>query len=429
MLTESAALGTSNPLTGAINAVTITNALTHTYDAKNRLNKTQVGAAATDTVTYKINAMGQRVQKVGAGLYAPSTVATIDAATGNSPLSRSIAFNARFTYDEQGRLIGEYAPDGKLIAETIWFNDLPIATLRPKGSNNQIPLGTPGTTATQANNVGNNTTANKVNVDIYYVHADHLGTPRVVTRSAAVGAATTGPNAINKQVWSANTDPFGTALGNSAPNENPQLVAGTATVVQAATFRLNHRFDGQLYDADTGKHYNNKRIFGPSEGRYVESDPLGLNGGLSTYGYVGQNPLIRTDPTGEIWQLPILYCLRFPKICAGVALCFKNPVACKNSFCKAGNWLYHPLCDAKGCRAGESCAQTVLKSSLFEGCYALRLADTWFCNKKTNPEHERERATAWQKGQECLRLIPVNCKDDCKKDCKDEFIPRGPDDL
>jgi hypothetical protein len=149
-------------------------------------------------VTYKINAMGQRVQKIGAGLYAPSTTATINATTGQSPQGISLNFNARFVYDEQGRIIGEYANDGKLIAETIWFNDLPIATLRPKGSNNQIPLGTPGTTATQANNVGNNTTANKVNVDIYYVHPDHLGTPRAVTRSAAIGSATTGPNAINK---------------------------------------------------------------------------------------------------------------------------------------------------------------------------------------------------------------------------------------
>jgi RHS repeat-associated protein len=261
-------------------------------------------------VTYKINAMGQRVQKIGAGLYAPSTTATINTTTGQSPQGISLNFNARFAYDEQGRIIGEYANDGKLIAETIWFNDLPIATLRPKGSNNQIPLGTPGTTATQANNVGNNMTANKVNVDIYYVHPDHLGTPRVVTRSAAIGSVTTGPNAINKQVWRANTDPFGTALGNSAPNENPQLVTGTATQIQAATFRLNHRFPGQSFDAESGKSDNWHRIYDSTGGRYTQSDPIGLLGGLNPYGYVGQNSITqsyRSGLQGSDYFVPIPY--------------------------------------------------------------------------------------------------------------------------
>jgi RHS repeat-associated protein len=250
--------------------------------------------------------MGQRVQKVGAGLYAPSTTATINATTGQSPQGISLNFNARFVYDEQGRIIGEYANDGKLISETIWFNDSPIATLRPKGSNNQIPLGTPGTTATQANNVGNNTTANKVNVDIYYVHPDHLDTPRVVTRSAAIGAATTGPNAINKQVWSANTDPFGSSLGNSAPNENPQLVTGTATVVQAATFRLNHRFPGQSFDAESGKSDNWMRTYDPI-GRYTQSDPIGLDEFGSVFAYVGSDPMSYIDSNGEKRRRPPRY--------------------------------------------------------------------------------------------------------------------------
>jgi RHS repeat-associated protein len=314
-LTESAARGTTNPLTGAINPTSTTSALTNTYDAKNRLTKTQIGTTATDTVTYKINAMGQRVQKVGAGLYAPSTTATIDAATGNSPLSRSIAFNARFTYDESGRLIGEYAPDGKLIAETIWFNDLPIATLRPKGSNAGTPLGITGTTtgnpangatATNANNVGNNTTTNRVNVEIFYSHPDHLGTPRVVTRStiatganAPNSATANSPGSINKATWRRESDPFGTLLGNSAPNENPQLITGTATQVQAATFIYDEMFPGQHRDRESGKFYNYFRDYDPSVGRYATSDPIGLKGGINTYAYAFSDPLKWSDPDGR----------------------------------------------------------------------------------------------------------------------------------
>jgi RHS repeat-associated protein len=315
-LTESAARGTTNPLTGAINPTSTTSALTNTYDAKNRLTKTQIGATATDTVTYKINAMGQRVQKVGAGLYAPSTTVAIDATTGNSPLSRSIAFNARFTYDESGRLIGEYAPDGKLIAETIWFNDLPIATLRPKGSNAGTPLGIAGTTAgnptngataTNANNIGNNTIANKVNVEIFYIHPDHLGTPRVVTRStiatganAPSSATANSPGSINKATWRRESDPFGTLLGNSAPNENPQIITGTATQVQAATFIYDEMFPGQHRDRESGKFQNGYRDYDSKIGRYLTSDPIGLKAGLSTFSYVSNSPLQGIDPDGLI---------------------------------------------------------------------------------------------------------------------------------
>jgi RHS repeat-associated protein len=295
---------------GANAANAATTQYTMTYDAKNRLNKTQIGTNTADFVTYKINAMGQRVQKTGAGTYAY-----------NAATASSFAFNARFVYDESGNLIGEYAPDGKLISETVWFNGMPIATLRPKGSNSGTPLGITGTTtgnpangatAANANNAGNNTTSNRVNVEIFYVHSDHLGTPRVVTRStiatganAPSSATSTSPGSINKSVWMWNSDPFGTTgstgaggSANSAPNKNPQLVTGTAAQIAAGTFEQNLRMPGQFEDAETKKFYNYFRDYDASIGRYSTSDPIGLRGGLNTFGYVHQSPNRFADPFG-----------------------------------------------------------------------------------------------------------------------------------
>ncbi len=58
------------------------------------------------------------------------------------------------------------------------------------------------------------------------------------------------------------------------------------------------RLPGQLYDAHSALHYNYFRDYDPETGRYVESDPIGLAGGLNTYGYVRANPLSWSDPTG-----------------------------------------------------------------------------------------------------------------------------------
>ncbi|MDD2776896.1 MAG: RHS repeat-associated core domain-containing protein [Gallionella sp.] len=84
-----------------------------------------------------------------------------------------------------------------------------------------------------------------------------------------------------------NTDPF----GNNIANENP---------ANQGTFTFNLRFPGQYFDRETGLHYNVNRDYNPATGRYVESDPIGLQGGINTFGYVGGNPLSYVDANGLI---------------------------------------------------------------------------------------------------------------------------------
>ena len=149
-----------------------------------------------------------------------------------------------FIYDEAGHLLGEYTPSGTLIAEHIWLNDRPIAVVTPTGT--------------------------------YYVHTDQLDTPRYITNSS------------KQLVWEWLSDPFGT----SAPNQNPSGLG---------TFVYNLRMPGQIYDSETGHDYNYFRDYNPAIGRYVESDPIGLFGGVNMYVYTGGNPLVYIDRYGLCW--------------------------------------------------------------------------------------------------------------------------------
>jgi RHS repeat-associated protein len=51
-------------------------------------------------------------------------------------------------------------------------------------------------------------------------------------------------------------------------------------------------------DGETGLNYNGARDYDPTSGRYIESDPIGLGGGINTYVYAGNNPVNFVDPFG-----------------------------------------------------------------------------------------------------------------------------------
>lgn len=148
-------------------------------------------------------------------------------------------------------------------------------------------------TAVATDNLNASTTSQAVTVNvnaitaeagIYYIHADHLGTPRAITRPSD-----------NTVVWKwENSDPFGA----NQPNEDPTNT-GTA-------FQYNLGFPGMYRDKETGTFQNWLRDYDPSTGRYVQSDPIGLLGGASTFAYANLNPLSFIDPTGELADKVIL---------------------------------------------------------------------------------------------------------------------------
>jgi RHS repeat-associated protein len=93
-------------------------------------------------------------------------------------------------------------------------------------------------------------------------------------------------DAAQQTVWRWDQqEPF----GNNVPTEN---VAGFV-------FDFPLRFPGQYFDKETNLAYNLTRDYDASLGRYIQSDRVGLRGGLNTYAYVVGNPLFYYDPSGE----------------------------------------------------------------------------------------------------------------------------------
>ena len=148
-----------------------------------------------------------------------------------------------YHYDLDGKLIAESLPNGTMTKEYLYMGQVRVAMVDVAGG---------GT--------------------VYAYHNDRLGTPELVT--TRTGDAET-------VVWEAWYEPFGEAH-----------IHPSSSVVN------NIRLPGQYFDQETGLHYNYHRYYDPRTGRYMTPDPVGLQGGLNLFAYVGNNPTGYVDPSG-----------------------------------------------------------------------------------------------------------------------------------
>ncbi len=210
--------------------------LSLSYDSTGRLT-TATKSAAQFTAGY--NALGQRVTKTSTGTSTPGT--------------------RLYALDETGRPLGVYVVDsgasnGYRVEEEYVHLDgwRPVAVVRPDAATGMA------------------------NPQVFPILTDHLGTPRKVLD---------GDTGETRWAWDAK-QPFGHELPNETPT--PGLPA----------FAFDLRFPGQRYDDETGLFHNGFRDYHPGLGRYVQSDPLGLEAGWNTFAYVGAGPLEAIDPDG-----------------------------------------------------------------------------------------------------------------------------------
>lgn len=218
--------------------------------ASNRVMATTTTMPDDAPRSYLYDANGSRSQETVAGStrtygYDAFNRMSVTASAGASTFYTVNAFDQRVlksngtdwtqaVYSGQNNLLAEVGPGSQ--AEYVWLNGELVGIIRDGHA--------------------------------YAIHDDHLGHPDVAT------------DTNGGEAWRA----YNYAYGRSVENDQ---IGG-----------ISVGLPGQSYDAETGLWYNGFRDYDPGIGRYLQSDPSGLNGGLNTYVYAGGNPFSRIDPLG-----------------------------------------------------------------------------------------------------------------------------------
>lgn len=197
--------------------------------------------------TFTHGADGRLAQILGAG--AAPLASYRHNARGERVRRTAASIDTYTIYDESGHWLGDYTAAGQAKQQAIWLDDMPVGV-----------------------------TAGPVQ-QVHYVQPDHLGTPRAVIDAIR-----------NVAVWSWGLK--SEAFGDSPPDEDADN--------DGVSLQFDMRFPGQRYDSATGLNYNYFRDYESATGRYVQSDPIGLAAGPSTYAYVDLSPLGYIDPLGLV---------------------------------------------------------------------------------------------------------------------------------
>jgi RHS repeat-associated protein len=271
---------TANRVIGIVNGMDGAMSQNFGYDAMSRITSVYSNA---DNEAFQYDANGNRTSHtlngVAAVLTPDPSSNRIVSTSGSTPASygydsngnlTTVSGTTMFTYDAFGRLSGGggatyyVGPEGQRLRKvvggvTTYFapdSDGPLmAESAAAGWNDYIWL-------------NGRLIGRIVNGQFQAVHVDEVGRPEAVT-DASKTVVWQGRNfAFDRQV----------VLSSSAP--------------------LNLGFEGQYFDAETGLWNNGFRDYNPAFGAYLESDPIGLMGGINTYAYVTANPLTYSDPLG-----------------------------------------------------------------------------------------------------------------------------------
>ncbi len=273
----------NNNIKRITNSVVSANTQTYGYDELNRL--TDSSSSATGNIEYHYDSVGNRLNRYKNG----TLQETLNYASNSNQLTSvngsSITYNDNGHTKTKGGAIFNYNSENRLSSHfksptvtRFSYNALGQRVYKSGGSTGnhyylydevgQLIAEKSGSTWKEYIYLYGQVVGYAINGDLYYVYNDHLGRAEKIT------------NASRSTVWSADNFDFDRSI-------RLDLIDG-----------YNLGFPGQYWDEETELYYNYFRDYDPKIGRYVQSDPIGLAGGVNTYGYVSGNPVNRFDPFG-----------------------------------------------------------------------------------------------------------------------------------
>jgi len=211
------------------------------YDVLGNLVSDQL-AGKTRCLQYDTFNRLVRFDSFNAAVNCPSTAAVIGGLYTYNGLNQrsykqSASYNTRFVYGRSGELLYETDSTGRSRGY-FWFGGEIVA------------IGQTGA--------------------VLSVYSDQIGRPRTVLD-------------VSGARWIARMNVFGRAVTTDTING------------------FNVGYPGQYFDVESGLWQNWNRYYDPSIGRYTQSDPIGLMGGINTYVYSNNSPTLNTDFTGLLW--------------------------------------------------------------------------------------------------------------------------------